>query len=117
MDIEVEALEKKVKELKEERVGMDEQIKFAQGQIQSVINNNPQIQMLNQQINKLVADRNVKTGTINAFEELVKMAKGDPELPEEETGPEPAKKSKMVIPFLSAEHAKIASITAYKDLG
>lgn len=93
MDLEVEALEKKILELKEDRGSMDDQIKFAQNEIQDIINSHPRIVLLRTQINRQVADRNVKTGTINAFEELVSMAKGDPELPVEDP-PKAPKKSK-----------------------
>ena len=94
MNIELEALENKVKELREERTEIDNLIQITQSELNNVINSNPQVIELRTKVNQLVADRNVKTGTLNAFEELVKMTKGDLDLPEDPTKKTKSKKKK-----------------------
>lgn len=83
--LELVALEKRVKELKEEIAVIEGQMRANHGEIQTLINNNPQIQMMNQANNRLNTEMNEHMGAIRMLEELIKLEKGDPDLPEEET--------------------------------
>lgn len=76
MEIDPKDLAKRIKELKEENLSLDAQMRFSKGEIQRIVDNNPDVQSHRQQIAQNAADMNTNTGTIRGFEELIALDKG-----------------------------------------
>ena len=76
-ELEIDELEKMIDELKTKIEVCDGQIRSNNGEIQILINNNPQIQILQQVNNKLVVERHQHDGAIQQLQKIIKMKKGE----------------------------------------